>query len=177
MGWRRKLIPAPSAGLNSDRITSSRWVADSRYNREAEESVSEAPNPSMAWNVWLASTLMVSPGRVPSLVNVSCGPGVRRCERLAVVTTELTVGPTAASAVPAVTAANDAASTAVAAAVNSLRLRGRTFTIPPLWMVKATGIARESARAPAEAQRESTVSAAAAVRAVGADHVTHETKA
>ena len=77
-GWRRKLTPIPSLGSNSERIAWSRSAAGSAESRLADESVIDAPKPSMVWNRWVGSTTIV--------VRSSCRPlerhGSLRLEQL-----------------------------------------------------------------------------------------------
>jgi hypothetical protein len=49
IGWRRKLTPMPRTGSNSLRRASSRASGVSRKSTFAEESVMDAPKPSIRW--------------------------------------------------------------------------------------------------------------------------------
>ena len=66
MGCRSRLMPAPQAGSKSDRKSARRAARSSLLAMsQAEESVSEAPKPSLAWKREVSSMVMVESGGAP----------------------------------------------------------------------------------------------------------------
>ena len=59
MGWRKKLTPIPVSGSNSLRMVASRSAGLRAESTAAEESVMEAPKPSMVWYVVSGSITIV----------------------------------------------------------------------------------------------------------------------
>jgi hypothetical protein len=49
IGWRRKSRPSPLLGLKRSVIVASSCLLDSRDSTTADESVIDAPKPSMRW--------------------------------------------------------------------------------------------------------------------------------
>jgi hypothetical protein len=60
IGWRTRLSPMPLVGWKSEFIREVRWVALSRFQTsQADESVNDAPKPSIVWKVLAGSTSTV----------------------------------------------------------------------------------------------------------------------
>src|SRR5438876_4020550 len=94
MGCRKKLIPMPAVGLNRLCHSALRWEESSLFHTtQAEESVSEAPKPSICWYFVESLTVITKPEELLALVKTTLACGCSSIERSPVVSITFTLGP------------------------------------------------------------------------------------
>ena len=94
IGWRRKLRPIPAVGLNNCCISAARCEEFRSFQMShAEESVSEAPKPSIDWYCVASFTVMTGELWLPPVPNEIVGSGLSSMAWSPVVTTTCAFGP------------------------------------------------------------------------------------